>query len=431
MTAVDEHRRLEVAEYGPVIAERRGADTWASGLCYYYLTTLVVVIAALFAHDFVPLCTRHPGSATRVDALSGWAAWDGEWYVRIATGGYSYDPQRMSSVAFFPLYPALAAPLIHGLGMRPEAALLVVSHGALIGVFVLMAAYVRRRFAAEPALGEYVLLALGLFPTAFYFRMTYTESIFLLVTLLAMYGMLRDWRPFWIAAAIGLATASRTVGVALIPVFWLYLWQEMAGARPEDSGRLKQLAPWSLRAGALLPLCCWGLIAYIVFQWMAFGEPLAFVQTQVHWSERSLELGDRVIGTLTLEPIRAVYDPSSNCYWGRVPPVDNLLFNMKAANPLYFLATVALVAWGVCKRWLDVREAVLAAGLLLIPYALQGARTGMSSQARYAAVVFPMYLVLGHVLHRLPTAVGAGLVALSGLLMAVYTALFVNWYWFY
>jgi hypothetical protein len=169
----------------------------------------------------------------------------------------------------------------------------------------------------------------------------------------------------------------------------------------------------------------------MLFQWVAFGEPLAFIKTQVHWTERSLTLGDRLVGLLTLEPIRAVYDSSSPCYWARVPPEGNLLFNLKAANPLYFLATVGLVVLGGCKRWLNGRELLLSAGLLVIPYALQAARTGMSSQARYAAVVFPVYLVLGQLLHRMPGPLAAALLAISGLFLAIYSAMFVSWYWFY
>lgn len=89
----------------------RPGDAFASGLAFYYLTSLIVLVAVVFAVDFVPLCTRHSESRKRVDLLSGFAAWDGAWYVQIASAGYSYDPERMSSVAFFPLYPLLGGAL--------------------------------------------------------------------------------------------------------------------------------------------------------------------------------------------------------------------------------------------------------------------------------------------------------------------------------
>jgi len=460
------HPKATDSEHEPssehAAAAHAKSPTWVAGMVdrctlgftFYYMTSLIVIVAAVFAMDFVPLCRAHSGSQTRVDLVSSFATWDGEWYVRIASAGYSYDLERMSSVAFFPLYPWLAGALVHTTGMRPEWALLLVSHGALIAVFALSAAYVHRRF---PKTGEdltpWTLLALGLFPTTFYFRMAYTESIFLLVTVIALYGMERGWRPLVIALVIGLATAARTVGVALVPVFALYLWQRMAGAQLASSGapieetggpsitksgtgtdrpdRSQSHFSWLWQCAVWLPVCCWGLLGYMAFQWVAFGEPLAFVKTQVHWNERSLKFADQMIGAFTLEPIRAVYDPSSPCYWGRVPPQDNLLFNLKAANPVYFLAAVALVGVGAWKRWLNARELLLSAGLLLIPYCLQASRAGMSSHARYAAVVFPMYLVLGHLLHRTPPPLAAALLAVSGLFLAIYSAMFVSWYWYY
>jgi hypothetical protein len=439
-------------------------DVCVSGFGFYYLTSLIVFVAAVFAVDFVPLCSEHWGSKTRVDLLSALAAWDGVWYGQIATQGYSYDPDQSSAVAFYPLYPMLAGALVRATGMRTEWALLLVSHGALVATFALLAAYVRQRGpAAEDDLPGWTLLAFGLFPTTFFFRMAYTESLFVMLMLLAMLGMERGWRPVWIALLIGLTTACRSVGVALVPVFAWYLWQRMKTERdcrsrkmgqapgihaPEPvpiSGQssvtgtkgsglwglgFRQWLAWAGRVSVLLPVCCWGLLAYMSFLWFVFGEPLAFVKTQAHWNERVVTLGDRVGGLLTLEPLRAVYDPASACYWGRVPPRSNPLFNLKAANPVYFLATVCLVGLGVWKRWLNAREVILALGLLGIAYWFQASRACMTSQARYASVVFPVYLVLGQLLHRAPAPLSAALLAISALLLGTYAMMFVSWYWF-
>lgn len=410
---------------------------WHEVFTFYYFTSVIVIVGVVFAVDFVPPYREHPGSKTRVDLLSAFAAWDGEWYGRIAATGYSYDPDRPSAVAFFPLYPILAGALVQTTGMPTEWALLLVSQGALVATFALLAAYVRQRAAAaEDELPGWTLLAFGLFPTTFFFRMAYTESLFMMLMLIALLGMERGWRPVWIALVIGAATGTRSVAVALVPVFAMYLWRRM---RSEEAGQenglgglaCRQWLAWSARVSVLLPACCWGLLAYMAFLWFVFGEPLAFVKTQSYWTERSMDLGQRVLGLLTLEPLRATYDPSGPCYWGRVPPRGNPLFNLKAANPVYFLAAVALIALGARKRWLTAPEVLLSMGLLGIPYCLQASRMGMTGQARFAAVVFPVYLVLGQLLQRMPAPLAAALLAISGLFLAVYSAMFASWYWFF
>jgi hypothetical protein len=407
------------------------------GFAFYYLTSLIVIVAAVFALDFVSLCRDHPESEARVDLLSALAAWDGMWYGRIASAGYSYDPDRQSAVAFFPLYPLLAGGLSQATGMRTEWALLLASHGAMIGAFALLGAYVSRRCSqADEALPDYAVLAMGLFPTTFYFRMTYTESVFMMLMLIALVGMEHGWRPLWIACVIGLATASRSVGVALVPVFGLYLWQRMRDAGHSPGSEMWGLPiprwlAWAARVAVLLPVCCWGLLAYTWFLWLAFDEPLAFAKTQRYWDERPVTVSDRVGGLFTLEPFRAVYDAGTECYWGRVPPRENPLFNLKAANPVFFLATIGILGLGIWKRWLNSREVILAVGLLAIAYWFQANRACMTAQARYASVVFPAYLVLGHLLCRAPAPLSAALLAISAVGLGIYTMMFVSCYWFF
>lgn len=422
----------------PPAGEHKGGviEPLSMGLVYYCLTSLVVIIPVVFAADFVPLCRDHPRSKRAVDLASALAAWDGVWYTQIASTGYRYDPDQPCAVVFFPVYPLLAGALAQGTGMRTEWALLVISHGALVAVFAFLNVYVRKRTpGANDDLRGWTLLAFGLFPTTFFFRMAYTESLFLMLLLIALLGMEWRWPSFWIALVIGLATGTRSVGVALVPVFALYVWQRMrSGQDGQASGRrgvgCRHWLAWSARVGMLLPVCCWGLLAYVLFLGLAFGEPWAFVKSQAHWNERVVTLGDRVVGLFSLEPFRAVYDAASACYWGRVAPRENALFNLKAANPVYFSATVCLVGLGVWKRWLNLREVVLAGGLLAVAYWFQASRACMTSQARYASAVFPVYLVLGHLLQRAPAPLSAGLLAISGLLLGIYAMMFVSWYWF-
>jgi hypothetical protein len=104
---------------------------------------------------------------------------------------------------------------------------------------------------------------------------------------------------------------------------------------------------------------------------------------------------------------------------------------MYYANSVYFLLFAALLAHGAIKGWLSRAELLAGAALLLFSYVSKGYATCMFSQARYASAVFPVYLVMGRLLQRLPSRVVALIVGVCGFILGVYTALFVRWYLFF
>jgi hypothetical protein len=439
----------------PALAEGPPEPTrgswWGSietGVTAYWLTALLVLLGVFLGLDFFEGAGQRLSPrkipVSDVPFLVATTHWDGQYYLQIASEGYSYDPDRNSNVAFFPLYPILVAAMFRSTAVPLEWAGLLVAHVLLIAAFVLFAAYVCERYArASPQLAVYAVLAFGLLPTTFFLRMTYNESTFLALALLAMFGMERGWRPVVVAAIVGLATAARPVGVALVPVLWLYVWSGTeAGPHPRplspatpggcdphpqplsrgrERGGLRRLAPIAY----LTPLALWGLLGFMAFQYAEFGEPLAFVKTQSHWRRRPDEAwGDKALALAACEPIWSAYIPSAPGYAGRdgrnVPP----WFNLQMADPVFFVATVALVALGAAKRWLSDGEILLAAGLLLISYVTRGFDMCMASQGRFAAVAFPVYLVLGRLLHAAPLVVSVGVFALFAVYLAVYAALF-------
>ncbi len=169
----------------------------------------------------------------------------------------------------------------------------------------------------------------------------------------------------------------------------------------------------------------------MVFQWIAFDDALAFANWQ--WRTRltlapEASLLRELVAELTLEPIWGTYVPSSWGYWERYGPPDNPLFNLRFANPLYFVGAAALVVVGWRKKWLNEYEVLLAAGLLLIPYVTKSHDNAMASFGRFSAVVFPIYPVLGHLLHRLGGPLSALALAASAILLTVYAALFTAYY---
>jgi hypothetical protein len=423
---------------------RAGLAVLGNGLLAYLATTFLVALGILLGLTLLREA-GHSRSPQRV-ALTGnrvldcLTQWDGQWYSQIATRGYTFDPNRHSSPAFFPLYPLLGRLVADATGLDARIALLVVSHVFLAGAFVVMFAYARERYpltpcpspeAGEGSLPEatdrssrqvaaYVVLAFGLFPTMMFGRVAYSESLFVFLSVLAMYGMLRRWPAVAVALVIGLATAARSVGVALVLPFVLYVWRE-SGSRWQSLARLVYLTPLAL----------WGLLAHVVMLGVTLGEPLAFAKTQTHWRMRPESTWSEQLAALAAwEPIWSVYDPSSVAYWRRYGDNPAALFSLQAANPVYFVMAAALVVFGAAKRWLLADEVLLAAALLLVPYLFRAHPMCMTGQGRFVGAVFPIFLTLGNLLCRIPLVVGGGMLALSAVFLAVYSAMFAAGYFF-
>lgn len=392
---------------------------WA-GTAYFVSTSLIVWLSVFFAQQFVVLSHEHRSAYSGL-FFDRFLVWDGEWYMQIANDGYSFDPHKMSNAAFFPAFPALARCVSRVLQLDLVHAFVLTSHACLLAAFIYLHKYAKYRWNDQPAfVADYVLLAFGLFPTTFYFRMGYTESLFVLLCVLTLYGMRQRW-PLWsIALIAGLATGTRTLGVALLAPLAIHL--------------LETTSSWTaaIRRGiAVAPLAVWGLLGFIAYQWITLNEPFAFVRAQQNWAynlDRPTDPLAKVIGLITLTPLRINYDPSCFCYWEGTSPAGNPLFNMRFAHAIYFSATMLIVLFGALRKWLDLKEVSVSLLLMGIPYVIHADAVCMDSESRYAAAVFPIYLVLGRALASAPATLSVAIGALSALLLACYTALFTSWY---
>ncbi|HZZ71254.1 MAG TPA: mannosyltransferase family protein [Pirellulales bacterium] len=341
------------------------------------------------------------------------ARFDGTHYRELAERGYRYDPTDRSPVAFFPLYPLLVREVAAWTGLATLTAGVVVSHALLLLALLGLAFYWRvavaevaddevkqeqeadppsRRRRSEARRACWIalfLIALG--PASLFYYVVYTEALFLFCAVAALWGMRRQWPNLAIALTIGAATATRSVGVALLLPFALYLLQQA----PPGWRRWRALAVW-------LPVACWGLLGYMAFQSCEFGDPLAFAKTQQFWQVRpALPPLQKGLALLTLEPIWNVYRSAQPGNWqtlGSAYP----WFNFQFWNPILLLLTAGLVVCGAVKGWLNRFEVAYAAGVLLIPYLAKGYENAMLSHARFALLAFPAALVAGRLLAKLP-----------------------------
>ena len=378
----------------------------------YLLTTLLVTVGACWG--IMCLAEKPVADVPRAfHEVSN--RWDSLWYLAIAREGYKYEGLEVGeSVAFFPLYPLLVktASLVTGLPL--EVSGLIIVHTAFLLSLIIFFRYLQERFPDEVVLQRYALLSLVVFPAGFFFRFLYSESLFLLLAILSMYLIHRGRSPLWIALVIGLATASRPVGVVLLLPFAIHLWQrETSFARAARSTAM------------YLPICCWGLIAYAIFQHAQFGDPLVFAKTQHHWRLRpAVDLSQMAMSFAAGEPLWSVYVPDSYAYWKRLEPHTIPCLSLAFWNPIVLVSSAAFIAIGYRRTWLSLEETLLASGLLLVPYLTRGFDFCMVSQARFSSVAFPMYITLAHLLRRAPALVTWTVLAVAALFLLYFSARF-------
>ena len=333
-------------------------------------------------------------------ALDMWYRWDAGFYTSIATYGYDWVNERRPAddMAFLPLYP-LATKLVSGLtatgcALSPYLSTcatlggLAVSNAALLAALLLLFDLARRRYGRLAAWRAALLLLVS--PISVFLSAPYTESLFLLLSLLTFWLLERD--HFALAVIVACAAClTRSVGVALfVPLAW-YAWRGNPASRVYR-GALAFVPPL-LFAG------------YILLAGVSVGDPLAYFKTY-----------DAVWGRTAGTPIQAftVYFSGQDVSWfgWQLSWIDLILTLVYLGLAALLLARAETRVYGL-----------FALFALLIPIA-SGTLIGMP---RFGAVIFPFYILLAKWADRRPKA--ALVYGASAALALLFIARFVTWRW--
>lgn len=387
----------------------------------YSVSSIIVLLGVELGFILIPLCTLNPLAHEPASLSEACSVWDGVWYDRIVSEGYSYRPSRQSAVAFFPVYPTIAASLSCLLQCDSATSLIIVSNAFFFATLLLLGPYCNGEHQTscdETWLTQIVCLV----PTGFFFRMAYTESAFMFFVVATLLGIKRGWSPWFVALIAGAASGTRLFGILLMAPVLFYAFR-IASSR-------YYACISSVGIGAL---CSWGIFMFITFQWLAFGEPLAFIKTQKHWAvQPSADPWGKAVDVVTFVPVAtSLFPDSGDPPWARLPPSSACEFNLFFWNPIVFLVSLILLICGASTGKLSQYEFFTGMLLILVPYVCQSWRAGMTSMARYSLVSFPCYLVFARATSSLPSAVRATLIAPAGLALGVFAALHTRWYWFF
>jgi hypothetical protein len=337
--------------------------------------------------------------------------WDSVHLEAIALHGYRHE----DPTAFFPLYPLLA----RALGEVTGSLLL---GGALISLGAFLVGLVVVHRLAELELGaaaaRRTVWLLAFFPAALFFSAFYTESLFLALTAGAIY-LARQGRFGWACALGGLASGTRNTGVLVaVPIALLYLYGPRADRpRPESARRFRPR--YALRPDALwILLVPAGLVAYSIYQWARFGDPLATWHVQTFWS-RGFHGPFSAVWYALPKTWQASYELFTGSHDTFESPIAKLaLFGSLA------LGVVALV--GLFRR-LPVAYGAYVLVALGPPLSSPWPAHPLMSFPRFLAVLFPIHMWLA--LHTAPPRRFAVVFVASGAMLAVLSVKFATWGW--
>lgn len=361
------------------------------------LLWLVATVSLAYADEFYALGVRlsygggiaDPRDLVENILVRGWAYWDGVHYQAIATTGYTLYTGEWPTIAFFPLYPLLIRLLLPLVGNAAVAGLLI-ANGAFLLTLWLLHRLLEQDFGRPTA--NRTLVVLLLFPTSFFFAAVYSESLSLALAVAVLWALRRQ--QWWLAGAAGFfLTLTRLPGVMIAPLIGVaYLSQQC--------WRWRAIRPDIL--ACLLPVA--GLSMFMLFQWLRFGTPFAFMIAQRAWDQRISP--PWVIPKVLLEQF--------------VTPIGNppFILGLHLGTWLLFLILI-----GVALRRLPWQYAMLGLLLLLPPYL----GSWSTSIARHVLLGAPAFVVLAGCTER-SRARWLILGALA-LLLVICTSLFVNGFW--
>jgi hypothetical protein len=301
--------------------------------------------------------------------------WDCYWFSDIAQHGYQAYPEQVNfggpagiaNWAFFPLYPALAAVIGRLTSLAPDIV------GTLVSPLLTLAAVMVSRPLFRENRGAFLLFAVFLLagPFSFYFSTLYSESLFVLLTVLA-FVLLEDGRYVGAGVAGALLSATRVTGVLFVLPLVIEAYRQHRRDGGTRIGFLTALPgrPDLVLGVVLVPA---GVVAFMAWLYWTTGDALAFAHIQRGW--------DRVLG-----------NPIAFLLAGLDPRQSNWLSDIQMMA-FATLGGFGLVAVLLVQRRMGMAVFCLAAMLLSLS-------AGLTSMPRFIAGLAPLWIALATVLAR-------------------------------
>jgi Dolichyl-phosphate-mannose-protein mannosyltransferase len=264
--------------------------------------------------------------------------WDSSWYTQIAQKGYkSFSVTENSSIAYWPLYPATIW-LVHEFHFSTfqytQTFLSVI-----YAIAALLMLYKLARLDYDERKSLIVVAVTMFFPAAYFFVSGYPESLFLLLVILSFY-FARKEKWFLAGLAAGLLALTKPYGVLIVPALFFEYWVVYG----KQTKIFLQKFSWGW---LILPIL--SVIGFMIFNFLKFGNALAFLATEQSWG--------RSLGN----PFASLYYEAKDY----VTPPAHLLTG-SGFPYLIYVASVLLFLWALKISFARVRKSYLFFTILVM-----------------------------------------------------------------
>ena len=326
------------------------------------------VAVTLFQFIFVFLIAR-PGTDFLHSFSRLYYRSDVAHYIGIARDWYVPSGDERLRLVFLPLYPLTIRALSWG-----EYYFAGAFFSALIfSLALLPAAYELFRLDMDRPSAMACARLLFLLPGAVFLRVPMSESLFLFLTLLAVYYARRR-RFLWAALFTALSAFTRSLGILLLGFLFIEMMLEFLDVYREDKSTALRLMPRYI--GCLLLGCC-GTLAYLIINWRVSGNALTFLTYQrENWNQQ-----------LSFFFNTASYQAEYALMYLNNGDLKSVL-SLSLPNLLCSFAALGLL----CIDRNEMRLSYLLWGLVY--FALSIGATWLLSGPRYLAMLFPLVVSL-------------------------------------
>lgn len=340
-------------------------------ILYLLASRTLFFIFAIFASFIVPLQEGYLGKI--FDPSSPylfwiWANFDGVHFLEIASYGYNnFD------FAYFPLYPFFVSIFSRFLNLSELTSGIILS--MIFLALSLLVIYKIILLDFKEKIARLTIFLILFSPFAFFYHSIYPDSLFLLTTTATLFFARKK---LWILSGFCgmLAILTRLAGVSLLPALAAEWYLQNRGKLKEFN--LQIALKFLKTAGAAIIISSIGLVLYMAYLQIFFGNFLLFQKSLSAWNQSSFILLPQVI-------FRYI----------------KIFFNVEPASLVYWIAVLEFLSFFLY-LWLAIFTGVklrLSYGIYMIILLILVTFTGtFAGTPRYITHLFPAFLSLAFII---------------------------------